>query len=425
MNEWSFSYPDPRMRTLFFLLLVSACTRANDDDSAPPPTPTPWERYAAADCGVGVEPGSVDGLERWPYLGLTETDGMTVAWGGVEAAQAGRLLVGTDGSYGTAIEGERRLLPGHEGEQFAQFAARVTGLEPNTEYCYGVEIDGVVMASGLTFHTKPVHPDAPVRFTALGDFGSGNDNQLRVIDAMDAWVPQSDLWMTLGDNAYGDGLYHEIHENNFDRHRRHLMQVPAYLTPGNHDWRDGDLEPYLDNWFLPGAESYWSLDYGPVHFVGLDSEVGVLDLEPGNMVEWLRADLEAHRDARWTIALWHHPILTGHPDRSGHIAMIGRVVPILQEFGVDLVLVGHDHFYERFVPLRFDGFETFEDPEGFHYVISGSGGNTLYELNDHPLDVVGERRFHFLYVEADRERIRVRAIGDEGDVIDDFSIASD
>jgi acid phosphatase type 7 len=410
------------MRALPLALLLAACAASDDDDSAAEPTPIPYAPPVAAECGDGVEPGSVPGLERWPYLQLVATDGMTVAWGGVETSTAGRLLVGTDDTYGTAIDGTAALIPGSEGEQFQQFHARADGLEPSTEYCYGVEVDGVVLASGLRFHTAPVHPDAPVRFTALGDFGSGNESQLAVRDAMDPYIPETDLWLTLGDNAYGDGLYSEVHERVFGPHQRHLMQVPAFLTAGNHDWRDGDLNPFLDNWFLPDEESYWSLDYGPVHFIGLDSEVGALDLSDDNMIDWLRADLEANQDARWTVALWHHPIITGHPDRSGNVPMIGRVIPVLQEFGVDLVLTGHDHFYERFVPLRFDGFKVFEDPEGFDYIISGAGGNTLYELNDHPLDVVGERRFHFMYIEADRERIHVRAIAEDGDVIDDFEI---
>jgi len=404
---------------LTFLTVLSGCPA---DGDWPTPAPDPYAPPVAADCGAGVAPGSVPGLERWPYLGLTATDGMTVAWGGPFDATEGRLVWGPDGTYGSSAVAEVSNVPGSVGEQIALFSARATGLQPNTEYCYGVEVGGVLVASGLRFHTRPVHPDAPVRFTALGDFGAGTEDQVRVATEMTGWLDDADLWMTLGDNAYSSGLWHEWQDNVFEPHREQLHRVPAYLVPGNHDWNDDlGLEPYFGNWFLPGAENYWSFDYGPVHFVGLDSEMGILETGPGSMVEWLEADLAA-ADKPWTIAIWHHPVLTGHDDRVGHLLMILRAIPVLQEHGVDLVLVGHDHFYQRFQRLRFEEGVAVADPAGFGYVISGGGGRGLYDVEPHELDVARFERHHFLFVEADRTRSRGRAIADDGEVLDEFEI---
>jgi hypothetical protein len=317
------------------------------------------------------------------------------------------------------------VVPNVEGERagIALFSARAVGLEPNTEYCYAVEIDGTTTASGLRFHTAPAHPDAPVRFTALGDFGAGTEAQLEVAAQMDDWLGEADLWMTMGDNAYSSGTWGEWQENVFEPHRDQFHRVPVYMVPGNHDWNDDglDLDPFRGNLFLPGAENYWSLDYGPVHFIGLDSEKGILETGDGSMVQWLEADLAA-ADRPWTIAMWHHPVVTGHPSRTGSFLMITRAIPLLQEYGVDLILVGHDHFYERFQRLRFDEFEAVADPEGFGYVISGGGGRVLYPVEPHELDVVRAQRHHFLYVEADLQRIRVRAIAADGEIFDDFEL---
>lgn len=407
-------------RALLSFVFLLGCTTVDVGDPTPP---TPYAPPVPADCGAGVEPGSEPGLERWPYLSLPATDGMTVAWGGPAAATGGRLVWGPDGSHGGEAAAEVSVVPVSGGEEITLLHARATNLEPNTEYCYGVEVDGTLMASGLRFHTAPVHPEAPVRFTALGDFGAGTKDQVRVASRMTTWLDEADLWMTLGDNAYSSGEWGEWQDNVFEPHREQLHRVPGYLVPGNHDWNDGDigLDPYLGNLFLPPPENYWSFDYGPVHFVGLDSERGILETGPGSMVEWLEADLAA-ANKPWTIAIWHHPILTGHPGRTGQFLMIARALPVLQEHGVDLVLVGHDHFYERFERLRFEGFEPVADPDGFGYVISGGGGRSLYDVEPHELDVVRAKRHHFLYVEVDLDRIRVRAIADDGDLLDDFEI---
>lgn len=402
------------------LLLLLACSDPPSGDTNPP-ADAPYAPPVAADCGEGVAPGSVAGLVRWPYLQLVTTDGITVAWGADDTATTARLRVGPDADLGLTWEATGASTSGAPDGRFTLFHARAEGLTPNTEYCYAVEVDGVVLASGLRFRTAPDHPDAPVRFTALGDFGSGSDDQRAVIAAMEPWLDETDLWLTLGDNAYDDGTWSEWHDKVFGPHQDQLHRVPSYLVPGNHDWNTGSLDPFLANLFLPGVESWWSFDYGPVHFVGLDSEMGTLTSGPEGMLEWLEADLAAN-DQPWTVALWHHPLLTGNPDRTGDPLMASLVAPILQEHGVPLVLVGHDHFYERFEPVRFTNAVAAADPAGFVHVISGGGGRSLYDVEPHELDVVRAERHHFLYVEADAARLRLRAIAEDGEVLDDVEL---
>src|SRR5262249_8268236 len=102
-----------------------------------------------------------------------------------------------------------------------------------------------------------------------------------------------------------------------------------------------------------GSEAYYSFDWGDVHFICLDSE-GSDRSKSGPMARWLRDDLAAN-NSMWTIAYWHHPPYTkGSHDSDNDLDSGGRMrdmrenlLPILDSTGVDLVLTGHSHSYER------------------------------------------------------------------------------
>ena len=132
---------------------------------------------------------------------------------------------------------------------------------------------------------------------------------------------------------------------------------------GNHEGRTANgltgIGPYFDAYVCPtngeaggvpsGSEAYYSFDYGSIHFVVLDS----FDVDrsgAGAMAMWLRADLEKTK-ADWLIAFWHHPPYTkGSQDSDQQresIEMREQILPILESYGVDLVLTGHSHIYER------------------------------------------------------------------------------
>jgi hypothetical protein len=117
--------------------------------------------------------------------------------------------------------------------------------------------------------------------------------------------------------------------------------------------------PYYDAYVVPtrgeaggtasGTEAYYSFDYGRVHFICLNSHD--LDRTPtGAMAQWLKADLEKAK-ADWVVAFFHHPPYTkGSHDSDKEkqlIEMRTHIVPILESGGVDMVLTGHSHIYER------------------------------------------------------------------------------
>jgi hypothetical protein len=166
----------------------------------------------------------------------------------------------------------------------------------------------------------------------------------------------------LGDNAYEVGTDDEYQGRVFDVYSAILPRVPLWSTIGNHDAGQPDPDghiPYLDIFTLPtqgeaggvpsGTERYYSFDYANVHLVCLDSSTSDRSAN-APMLAWLGEDLAA-TDKDWIIAFWHHPPYSKGTHNSDTeielIQMRQNALPILEDYGVDLVLCGHSHVYER------------------------------------------------------------------------------
>jgi hypothetical protein len=244
----------------------------------------------------------------------------------------------------------------------------IQGLAPDTGYCYAVGSLGEIYGSGGIFWFRSSPTNArPVRIWVIGDSGTGDRNAAEVRDAYYAEaatnVVRTDLWLMLGDNAYGDGLDSDFSTAVFNMYPELLRTSVVWPALGNHDAGDtspgGDASLHLKSFTLPtrgeaggiasGTELYYSFDYANIHLVCLDSFLS--DNSPaGAMVTWLKADLEA-TEKDWIIAYWHHPPYswgTHSSDAEYFLSdMREHVVPVLEDYGVDLVLTGHSHNYER------------------------------------------------------------------------------
>ncbi|TNE86158.1 MAG: metallophosphoesterase family protein [Deltaproteobacteria bacterium] len=411
------------MRTLSLVLLLLACKPAEPEGRLPS-----FERPAAPTCPARVLADATT-LPRAPYLNSVGAESLVVAFGAPSTSAVG--LVRFTDAAGTVREvgATREVVPG-DGSDLALFHARVAGLEPGTTYCYEVLVNDVSVASGLRFTTSvPGGFDTTVRFLAIGDFGAGTPEQLEVRDAMLPYAADADLFLTLGDNAYSSGTFEEWQSRVFAPNRELLTDVAYWPTWGNHDYATDDAAPALANHFLPEMtlradhdERYWSFDHGPLHVIGLDSEGALYDTGDDDQIVWGTADLAAHADAPWKIALWHKPPFTGHETRTGDLFARARLQPMIEEAGVDVVLVGHDHFYERF-HAQVDGEAVAHAEGGVSWIISGGGGRSLYVLDGHELEAFGEARHHFLYGVLDQCSLRIQAIGTDGLPFDELSLS--
>ena len=140
------------------------------------------------------------------------------------------------------------------------------------------------------------------------------------------------------------------------------------------------------------------------------------------MLDWLENDLRTTRQF-WKIVYFHHPPFAGGPNENDPLATLARncLVPIIERYGVQLVLNGHEHSYQRTFPLT--GQQIVTKGNGTVYVTSGGGGYGLYAAYSHPLVAVGHSVHHYLRVDVGTSRLTVRAIGLSGEEIDSFDLA--
>ena len=193
----------------------------------------------------------------------------------------------------------------------------------------------------------------------------------------------------LGDNAYQDGTDAEYQTAVFNMYPSVLRSSVLWPTLGNHDGHTADSAtqtgPYYDIFTLPraaeaggvasGTEAYYSFDWGNVHFVVLDSYESDR-VPPSPMIDWLEDDLLA-TTADWVVAFFHHPPYTRGSHNSDNdiesIELRQYTLPMLEAYGVDLVLTGHSHSYERsfFIDGHYGPSSTFNTLE--HLVDGGDG----------------------------------------------------
>jgi acid phosphatase type 7 len=308
----------------------------------------------------GTAAGSV-AITRGPYLQLGTASSMQIRWR-TAAASDGVVRYGTSltALTGVAVEATTGT---------TEHVVNLSGLAANTRYYYSVGTSVATLSAASEaqyFMTSP--PSGTGRSTriwVIGDAGTGTPAQTAVRDAYETFTGtrHTDLWLQLGDNVYETGTDAEYQSRMFDVYQGLLRKSVTWPTLGNHDTAEATTVtaslPYFNLFSFPtqgqaggvasGTKSYYSFDFGDIHFICLDSMTS--SRAPGSpMLSWLQADLAANTKA-WTIAYWHHPPYTKGPVDSDFVTtlveMRTNVLPILEGYGVDLVLAGHSHVYER------------------------------------------------------------------------------
>ncbi|OJH39506.1 purple acid phosphatase family protein [Cystobacter ferrugineus] len=360
-------------------------------------------------------------LTRDPYLQRVGPDTAMVAFR-LDTACAATVRYGTHGSTDQTVTAPAQT----------RQAVVLDGLEPGTEYTYVVDACGS-RTSPVTFSTAPVPGTRSVHFTTVGDFGSNNQDQRDVSRAMLGRKPQ--FFLALGDNAYEMGTEAEFQHNLFEPMAPLLAQVPFFAVPGNHEYETNQGQPYFDNLYLPtsqgGGEYYYSFDWGHVHFVAIDSNcaIGLSSADRCTFEaqkKWVEQDLAAST-APWKIAFFHHPPWSSG-DHGSQLKMRREFAPLFEKYGVDLVLTGHDHNYERTHPMR--GNEV--APSGATnpvYLVVGSGGAKLRELSIESKpswSVLRNNSDHgYLDVRVEGGTLTAQMLTPSGKVMDSFTLTKD
>jgi hypothetical protein len=389
---------------------------------------------------------------RGPYLQLATPDSLIIRWNTDEATDS-LVQYGTAPGVLTSSVTDATVGAGH--------TMALTSLLPATQYWYSVGSTTNVLAGPDATHTFVTPPlvgsQAPMRIWAIGDSGTADALAVSVRDAYTDFtgVVRTDLWMLLGDNAYDEGKAYEYQAALHDIYPAMMRTSAVWPTRGNHDMSGA----YAGTFTLPkngeaggmpsGTELYYSFDHGNVHFLCLDSESSGLGVN-GAMHTWAAADL-ASTNQDWIIAFWHHPPYTkGSHDSDAEstlITMRQNFLPLLESAGVDLVLNGHSHSYER--SFLIDGHyalsSTFKDSQkkdpgdgqltgsgayakafGSHngtvYCVAGSSGKTSSAPVDHPVMAYSEVTLGSLVIDVDGLSMNVQFLGSNGVVKDDFTM---
>lgn len=289
--------------------------------------------------------------------------------------------------------------------------ARLGGLLPGTRYVCRVER----VASGQVLHRLSFRtagdPERPFTFAVVGDTGDGSPQAATLARRIRAGRP--DFLVHLGDMAYPSGTPAEYDARFFRPYRRTLARVPLFPTPGNHDLRPRSVYRRL---FAPIADGedaggpHYAFVWGHAYFASISSPSFTKGGAVG--VRWLAENLADARLRAFRIVFLHEPLYTA----GAKVTVPGlRAVlePLLEASHTDLLLTGHQHFYERAEPAceHVSGASVME-------ISSGGGGANLDPQATHPNFARDVSATHYVRVRVTPDLLELRAIGLDGRVLD-------
>lgn len=369
-------------------------------------------------------------LVIYPYLQNMQSDRVTVMWA-TTTSGSGVVQYSPDRSFSRSVLASIREFLSSEtglGLPFYQHQAEITGLAAGAEYFYRVLVDGQILTLGDELRFRTAGP-GPFNFLAFGDSGAGTLEQAQLATRMSLERPA--LVVHTGDLAYMNGTFGEFQARHFGYYWELMKRTPFFPTPGNHEYYTNNAAPYLALHSLPAANvpagergRYYSFDWGNAHFVSLDTNAPLAEAVKGTgaMLEWLENDLRNTRQF-WRVVYFHHAPYAAGPNAGDPIlpTVRERVAPILDRHDVQLVLNGHEHSYQRSLPIR-NGVSV-EAGLGTVYITTGGGGASLYPVSSHPLVIAAQSVHHYVRGEVQGPQITLRAIAIDGREIDRITLS--
>jgi 3',5'-cyclic AMP phosphodiesterase CpdA len=413
---------------------------------------------------------------RAPYLQLLTSESVVIRWL-TEDLQLGAVRFGEKSGNLANIELESSPTKNH--------IVNLPNLKPGTRYYYQVGKIGNFNASDHEKHWFYTHPEevVPTRVWVTGDTGTAGETLYQVRDAALRWMKENSLytkqsdtqsnyddntpliniWISLGDLAYPSGSNDQFQSALFGPFEDIMANTVLWPVYGNHDdrrWTYFRIFTLPENAEAGGiashTENYYSIDYSNAHFVMLDSQASSLS-PMGEMASWLKNDL-AQNTKPWLIAAVHHPPYTkGTHDSDAIFDSYGRmremrqnIIPILEQAGVDLVLSGHSHMYERSYLIdcaynesldfssdnivstgvnnnhqQYIKLQNKEQHQGAIYVVTGSASKVDSGPLEHPAHHIGLLEAGSTVIDINNNKLVVRFINHKGLVRDTFSITKD
>jgi len=295
-------------------------------------------------------------IKSGPYLSDVTKTSIIIAWQ-TDTTSSSAVEYGLTTNYEFEVIDTNRV---------TIHAIQLTNLLPSTTYHYRIKSDSVVSEDNIIQTAVTWNED--FEFVAYGDTRTNHDDHRSVVQRIITLNPK--IILNTGDLVEFGRLQSEW-DIYFDIIKDLAKNTPIYVSIGNHE---EEHALYYDQHFLPhnnpdSTEKYYSFDYGRCHFISLNANLSV-PYEPGSaQYMWLENDLKAAASSDFIIVFFHYPPYSSTNPVGGNLSVRDAFCPLLEKYGVDIVINGHDHNYERTYPIN-----------GITYVITGGGGAPLKDI---------------------------------------------
>jgi hypothetical protein len=253
---------------------------------------------------------------------------------------------------------------------------------------------------------EPPRAEDSVRFAIIGDSGTGSSKQYQLGEQLTSArsVFPFTFVLMLGDNIYGSDSPRDF-QKKFELPYKALLDasVPFYAALGNHD----DPNQRLYKPFNMDGHRYYTFSKGSATFFVLDTTY--VDRA---QLDWLERELSGSH-ARWKVAYGHHPMYSSGGRHGSEVDLRTLVEPLFIKYGVDVVLAGHEHFYERIRPQR-----------GIYYFTSGAAGKLRRgDIRKGTLTAAGfDEDLSFMLMELAEDALHFQVVSRTGQIVDNGSL---
>ena len=398
------------------------------------PTPSPDPNVFAAAAGQAT-------LLRPPYVQNLTTTSVTIVWTTVEdGANEVNYGIGNYNSVASATSTYFTTPAAVPYDHYYVHQTTLNNLTADTAYQYKIFTNGADLTPGgpVTFRTAKPPSAGTFRFVVLGDSGDGSQNQKDVATRL--LQVQPDLVLHDGDFIYSEASYDLFEKRYFQIYKDLIKSVWIAPVLGNRDVTYNNGKSFTDVFVNPPnatnvneRELYYSFDYGNAHFTVLNNYFAMTTVG-STQYNWMVNDL-ASTDQFWKFVVLHEPpyVTNSSQDPRGNAAIVSRLVPLFEQYNVDMVFSGHWHYYERMYPLRRGQVSTV-DAGAVVYIVTGGGGAGLGDIGTgtlNPLTAAKVRKFHLTMMDVQGCSLQLSAVEkvsgttdtfDSSDVFDTYNL---
>jgi hypothetical protein len=356
-------------------------------------------------------------LARYPYIQNVKGDSVVIVW---TTDQRGDSVVeyGLTPQYEFIASGDLNT---------TKHVVTLTDLSPDTVYYYRVRT-GTVASEGEHFKTANSPENPYFKMVVFGDSGDctlilPSIFQILLANRIRDLAP--DLMLHVGDIVYQNGEQWGYDLCYFPIYRNTIKRVSLFPSPGNHDYHAPSfLAPYLENFYVPEnvdnpvhAKRYYSFDYGNAHFIALDTELPSGGLADVDQRRWLENDLARSMDAVWKFVYFHRPPFSSG-DSGSSLSVRNVIAPLVEKYNVDIVFTGHDHNYERTLPIL----NNAASDNGVTYIVTGGGGALLSAVGRSDWTAFSGTFYHATEVQIEDQTLTLAPVEIDGRRRDSYTL---